>query len=244
MIWQTKIQRCIYQSVNASVYDNLIYRWLTFNGAAIQTLINKHRPCHGILRYLQALTLAARLNPGTSCLLGLGGGSAAHILATYFNNHSTLVAVELSDEVIMLAKKFFMVGMLPYLTIINADAYTYLQQCDEQLFKHLMIDLFTNEAFPYINDYHDFFKQCYRVLSPGGMCAINIANAHEQQSLLTQLKYQFNGVVVIIPVKKCANVVAIAAKNTNVTALKQYFSAHKEVTSFCWQPLWGYIATL
>ena len=113
-MWQTKMGKCIYTSPSGyKVYQNLFYRWLTLGSDALQTVINRRTPQKPVLYYLPALTLMTRKYPGLTCLLGLGGAGLALML-----NKTSLVAVDNSEEVIEIAKKFFMIEHLKNLTII------------------------------------------------------------------------------------------------------------------------------
>lgn len=105
-MWKTKFGKCIYISPSGyKVYQNLLYRWLTLGSEAWQTVINRYIPRRPGLHYLQMLTLMARKYPNDCCLLGLGGAGIAHLLGAQKTIRS-IVAVESSEEVIQIAKKF------------------------------------------------------------------------------------------------------------------------------------------
>ena len=141
-MWKTLAGHCIYQtSTGTKVVQNPLFRWLEFNNSnALQTVLNRYRPEKPGLHYIKPLILAAELQPGSTCMLGLGGAGAAHALSPFLRS-SQLTVIESNAEVIDLAARFFKVGNIANLTIIHQDANLYLQECRSQ-FQHLLVDLF------------------------------------------------------------------------------------------------------
>ncbi len=128
-MWKTKFGKCIFTSPSGyKVYQNFFYRWLTLGSNALQTMINRCAPEKPVLHYLPALTLTARHYPEDSCLLGLGGAGVAHLLAAK-QPHLSLTAIDSSQEVIDIAKQFFMVERIAGLTIAFYNAANYVEEC-------------------------------------------------------------------------------------------------------------------
>jgi spermidine synthase len=234
-MWKTKLGRCIYTSPSGyKVYQNLFYRWLTLGSNAIQTIIDRRAPQRPILYYLPALSLMARKYPGPTCLLGLGGAGLAFML-----DPLPLIAVDSSVEVIEIAHKFFMIENLKNLTIIHENAMNFVQN-NHTTYSHLIIDLYNANHFPSECANNAFFSLCKTLLNEDGFLAINLANIKEQWPVFQLVKMLFNHTLVI-PIKKSANMVVIAAKGGSKELLMQKINATDELKRIIWVDSWGYV---
>jgi spermidine synthase len=215
-----------------------MYRWLTIGSDALQTVIHRYSPEKPGLYYLTALTLMARKFPDTSCLLGLGGGGAAHMLGSY-NYGQKLIAVDSSDEIIAIAKEFFMLDRIHELTIIHKNASAFVQECTDS-FAHIIVDLYNANTFSLecIND--DFFINCKNRLNNDGFLAVNLANYNEQRTLVHLIKKHFKNTL-IIPVKKCANMVVIASSLENNEVFLKKIRETGAIKKIDWMDNWGCI---
>lgn len=239
-MWKIKFGKCIYVSPSGyKVYQNLLYRWLTLGSEAWQTVINRYRPHKPGLHYLQILTLMARKFPNNCCLLGLGGAGIPHFLSAK-NPLQSIVTVESSEEVIQIAKQFFMTDLIPNLTIIHQNAKDFVYE-NKNTFQHLILDLYDATHFPDECHSADFFTHCNEQLTDDGFIAINLANAQEQWPLIQLIKKQFPSNI-IIPIKKCANLVVIASKNSNKELFINQVKSTGEIKKIAWVKDWGYVA--
>jgi len=240
MIWKTFAGRCIHQSVNGiQVRQNMAYRWLTFGSDAIQTLIHRRHPERCGLKYIKALTLAARANPASSCLLGLGGAGVAHALAPCFGD-VPLDAIDSNLEVIEIGSRYFMTGQIKNLHVIHEDAFLHVQHTTAR-YQHLMIDLFNAHSFPAHCNNADFFGHCRRILLPKGILAVNMANLHEQWPVLMHIRAHFEQCTVSIPVKGTANMIVLAYKGKSVKPLLSLLE-NQDLKRFTWDSKWGCVA--
>ncbi len=241
MFLKTLAGRCIHQGLDGTkVQQNLTYRWLTLDSDAIQTLINRRHPERSGLQYVPSLSLAARAVPGPSCLLGLGGAGVAHALAPCLCDFP-LDAVESSHEVIEIAARFFMTGAIKNLNIIHQDAFLHVQRT-QMRYQHLMVDLFGAHSFPEHCNNADFFRLCQRVLLPGGILAVNLANAHEQWPVSMLIREHFRLRTVCIPVNGIANMVVLACNGKSIKPLLSLIENHPRLKQLYWDSDWGYIA--
>ncbi|KTD48201.1 spermidine synthase [Legionella quinlivanii] len=240
-MWKTFAGRCLYHSESGiSVYDNFIFRWLSMGSPAIQSLINVYKPEKPGLNYISALILPARLFPGPSCLLGLGGAGAAHALSPVLTPFS-LTAIEINEEIIQVAKTYFMTERLKNLNIINQDASTFITNNKTQ-FQHILVDLFDAHRFP-PNCYNpQFFSDCQNALSANGYLSVNLANRKEQYPVFQWLKHQFDMSTLVLPVRKSMNMIIIAADKPALDILIEQLKARKIIRALAWDPIWNRIA--
>ena len=234
-MWKTKLGRCIYTSPSGyKVYQNLCYRWLTLGSTALQTVINRYKPHKPVLYYLPALTLMARQYPGVTCMLGLGGAGNAWMLKDI-----PLVAVDNSEEVIDIAKRFFMIDHLKNLNVIHENAADYIQKQPPK-YTHLIIDLYNANHFPPECANADFFASCKRIMTEDGFLAINLANIKEQHPIFQLVKNQFNNTLVV-PIRNSANMVIFASQNESkelfMDQVKQTFAFKRII----WVESWGFV---
>lgn len=238
--WKVWGGKCLYNSEGKiRVYQNLLYRWLQFDSTAIQTLISRTAPHKPKLQYIKPLILPGIIQPGSICMLGLGGGGAAHALSPFLGTNE-LCIVEKSEEVIAVAKRFFMIDNLSHVQIIHQDAYSFVSQY-QNTFQHVMIDLFTADAFPKDCCTELFFSHCKRLLKPNGILALNIANASEHWPLFELIQKQFNRATLVLPLTESANIIILAQNANSITPFIELLRQHKKIVSLTWDSDWGYL---
>lgn len=237
---KTYFKRCIYDSPSGiKIYQNFIYRWMTFSTKPIQTLINRRYPHRALFTYLRPLTIAAVTYPGNSCLLGLGGAAAAHLLMPSLNGQK-LDIVEISEEIIQVAEKFFRTDQLINTSIIHMDAADFIEQCTQD-YQNIIIDLFDAKSFPTSCNTETFFKACFNCLKSKGFLAVNLASTKEQRSVLNNIRKYFSRGVVTLPIKGSANIVIIASKSKRLESLLNMLYQNFNIKMQHWDSDWGYI---
>lgn len=235
MIWQTRLGRCIYTSVSGyKVYDNFFFRWLTLGSDALQTVLNTFHPQKPVLYYLPAMTLMVKAIPETYCLLGLGGAGLPHLLKGHRG-----VAVEYSEEVVEIAKAFFMVDQIQGLDIVRQNASDFVRE-NTQKFGHLLIDLYGADHYPEECMNEAFFADCKRCLDPNGFMAVNVANYKEQKNIYDLIKKEFKNTLVI-PIKKCANVIILASPMEHSEVFLNLIRASGGIRQVVWLEEWGHV---
>lgn len=233
----TLFGHCIYTSPSGyKVYQNRYYRWLTLGNNTLHTVINIRYPERPILYYIPSLILMAKSIPGSVCMLGLGGGAVAHTLLK--NNTSFKIsAVEISEEVITIAQRFFMIDTLQKLTVLNQNAIHFLHK-NTVLFTHVLVDLYNADSFPEDCYNQQFFDLCKTCLHNHGFLAVNIANSTEQYAIFLLIKNSFSNTI-ILPNKKSNNIIVIA---NNHLAKIDFFKALQQtqkIKNISLTPYWG-----
>ena len=242
-MWKTIGGRCIYQTTNgAKVHQNMLYRWLTLNSPALQTLISRRSPEKPELGYIHQLTFAVRAQPADCCLLGLGGAGVVHALAPYLTN-ATLLAIENNPEVIHIASTYFMSAHLKNLSITQEDASLFVATCQTR-YQHLMVDLFESHTFPEKCSTHDFFTHCRRLLLPNGILALNLTNLDEQWPIFNHVRDIFFQRTVALPVKGSSNMIVLACNSPSVTPLLDLLTTNRYLKKLSWDGTWGCIAII
>lgn len=211
--------------------------------------MDKSHPEEPVLYYINPLIFLAKILPGNSCLLGLGGGAIAHALAPYLGDYP-IIAVESSREIIDAAFEYFMLKRITQLEVICENANNFMTKITtsaislKQPFKHLIIDLFNDERFPPECFNESFFSNCQKCLQPDGFIAINVAKREEHRLIFNLLKQQFASAVLCIPVKKTSNIVFFAANSGSLNTLLDCFKKNKQLKRLTWDSVWGTVAVL
>jgi spermidine synthase len=242
MHWKTQHGRCIYSNTteNLSVHQNLFYRWLKFGDGPVQSMLNRYRPTKPALEYIKPLILTAQQQPGTTCLLGLGGGAVAHALSKR-KPAFPMTAVEYNAHVITVATRYFMAKRLTGLHIVQQDAAEFVQHSTER-YQHLIIDLFNARTFPEHCNTVAFFQACQALLTPEGFLAINIIGEPTLHHILSHLNLLFARRVLLIPVKNTSNIIALAYNGRNIQPLLQLVRTTPSIQQLVWDSEWGYVA--
>jgi spermidine synthase len=242
-MWKTFAGRCLYQSSQGiRVFQNLLFRWLQFDSLALQTVLNRYAPHRPELRYIKSLIIAVQLQPQTCCMLGLGGGGAAHALSPILKDQK-LDIIEDSAEVIEVAKRFFMIDRLQNIAIIQDEASNYIKMCSSK-YQHILIDLYTAHGFPSQCNNEEFFVNCKKALKPGGVLAVNLANAKEHFPLFQLIQKQFGRATIAVAVPGTANLIIFAKNSTTIDLFLNLLKKNGKIRQLTWTEIWGYVATL
>lgn len=239
--FQTLAGRELYRSGQLVIQQNFGYRWLSFqDDTRIQTLIHRRKPQRPAMPYLVPFTWALRKKPGSTCLLGMGGGAVIHMITPYLQQ-SSLLAVENSTEVITLSRQYFGLHSFSNLTIIHQEAQQFMQQLATQ-YEHILIDLHSDTGFPADCANLEFFLDCKRALHPNGFLALNMVSIEHEMPVFAQLKAAFPQTTLCIPVPHSSNMIVLA---THAKAdLLALVDTHPQLQTFIWDPMFGYMAKL
>jgi spermidine synthase len=110
------------------------------------------------------------VRPSHALILGLGGGTIAHLLTRRFGP-IPITGVERDPRVIPLARTAFGLD-LPHVEIVEADAFQFVEGVKGP-YGYIAVDLFASNAIPREIFARPFLKRIRALLSPGGMAAIN-----------------------------------------------------------------------
>jgi len=109
--------------------------------------------------------------PRTALILGLGGGTLAHLLRRRYRGIQ-ITGVENDGEVLHVARQHFGLEAAD-LTVVEADAFAYLRACRER-YDLVLVDLFCGEAPPQFVTSHAFLRRLRGILEPGGALVWNL----------------------------------------------------------------------
>lgn len=122
-------------------------------------------------------------------LLGLGGGSVPYIIRQEMNINIPITAIEIDPQMIQIAKEEFDVEALGHITIIQADAVTWISNCSEK-YACIIIDVFIDEQVPESIQTLEFLSEIKQILLPGGRLFFNTIQRDKNQNHQNSMLYQ------------------------------------------------------
>lgn len=134
------------------------------------------------------------VRPGCALILGIGGGTIAHLLAQRFGPVQT-IGVDNDPEVISLARAAFGLDD-PHIQIVEADAFTFSSTARGR-YDYVAVDLFADGQIPPRIFSRPFLKDVRRLLTPGGLAAINFFRDRRTAARQRRLEAVFPRVVLV-----------------------------------------------
>lgn len=241
MRWKTLGARVLYEeSDHICIFDNYIYRWLTFGNRTFQTMVNRWHLSSPSLYYIKPFIRAAQILPGDICMLGLGGAGVAHALSPFLNEKK-LTTIEIDESVIAIASQFFWADQIKNMEIIHEDALSFLRT-ENKKYAHLLIDIHGKSSFPEKAATPLFFKNVHERLKDDGIMVLNLATIPDQEKIIPMIREIFNDKTISIPVKRSANLITVAVKNAQSPF--EVFQKIFNIKEMIRHPLFGNIAFL
>lgn len=110
-------------------------------------------------------------------ILGLGGGTLAHLISKNFPNVE-IVSVEWDNVMLDVAKKYFDLDLIPNHRVIVDDAMKVVIEPEEfdispSSFDVLIVDIVNGEMYPDLGKTGNFIAAIKRLVTPGGIIVFN-----------------------------------------------------------------------
>jgi len=113
-----------------------------------------------------------RRRPESALILGLGGGSIAKLMTRRWGP-LPITGVERDPAVVGLARREFGLDQLDHLTIVTADAFSWIRMCDKT-FDAICVDLYVGGKLAHGALGAAFLRDVRRALAPGGEVTFNL----------------------------------------------------------------------
>jgi len=171
-------QRAVAPEVTISESDGV--RYLHFGSLWVQGAMRIARPFALELEYQQQMMAPALFVPRPLLIVQLGLGAGALAKFCWRNlPRATICVVEISEPVIATAMRWFNLPQDARMMPIHADAREVVGdprrgRLAGRRADWLQIDLYDADAAGPVCDDAEFYAGCRRLLSPGGMAAINL----------------------------------------------------------------------
>jgi spermidine synthase len=132
--------------------------------------------------------------PNHALILGLGGGTIAHLLTRRFGPVA-ITGVECDPRVVRLARSAFGLDTLN-IEIIEADAFQFVTEASG-LYGYIAVDLFAADTIPRQAFARPFLKRIRALLSPGGLAAINFFRDRRTAERVRRIEQVFPRVEIV-----------------------------------------------
>lgn len=107
----------------------------------------------------------------TVLILGLGGGTVAHLLSKSLKPKK-IVGVEIDPIVVEVGKKYFGLERIKNLSVIIEDAKAFVKDNPEK-FDYIIVDTYQGGVFPRVFEGSSFLKKLKKSLAGGGILVFN-----------------------------------------------------------------------
>ena len=186
------------------------------NKIATQSQLDMARKEKLLPQYCRAMMsfLLFKPNPKSVLIFGVGGGSIIHFLCHWFPKLK-IIAVDINDKVINIAKAFFDISETPQVSVQIADASTYINQTKQHNVDVILVDIHNGECLPAFLYNPDFIAQCFQALSAKGMLVINVLvnNNEELLNFMVALRQSFTDISLCMTLDNQKNILLFAFKS-------------------------------
>lgn len=122
---------------------------------------------------------------GSILLLGLGGGTVAHLISEKFNQPE-IVSVEIDEAMVYVAKNFFDLDKIPNHRVIVEDALRVVVEPENYnlnpgTFQAAFVDILIGDKYPDLGISGNFIGAVKRMVMPGGLVVFNRIYVTEHQ---------------------------------------------------------------
>lgn len=137
-------------------------------------------------------------------ILGYGMGSIPYILEKKMNYDFHYTAIEIDESVLYLAQKYNIPQLNSAIDFIQADAYKFVQQCEEK-FDLICMDVFLDDRIPSKFYKNSFLRRLQQLLTKNGLLLYNCL-AFTQQDIDKTEKFYYEHFVSNFPQGKYLDV--------------------------------------
>lgn len=139
-------------------------------------------------------------------ILGLGGGTVAHVISEKFNQPE-IVSVEIDEKMVEIARNYFALDTIPNHRVIVEDALRVVVEPETYnlspgYFQAIYVDIFIGEKYPDLGGSGNFISAVKRMAMPGGLVIFNRIYVTEHQDdvnvFVDSLSNFFNNVKCLI----------------------------------------------
>lgn len=182
----------------------------------VQGAMRIARPWNLELEYTREMMMSTLLRPGPRfprrvLLIGLGAASLTKFLYRHFPL-AQLTAVEISPEVVAVARQFFKLPQDPRrLRIVIGDGADFVAENDKQ-YDLILVDGFDGRARSGMLNTQMFYENCRTRLTDNGIVAINLlSHGRDFRPNLERIAAAFDDRSLALPPCGSGNVIALAA---------------------------------
>ena len=193
------------------VHETALSKSMVFSDIDIQSRMSVARPNELQFEYTR-LMMGAWLfqpQPRRVLMVGLGGGSLAKFCYQHFpQTHITVL--EINPHVIALRQQFLIPDDNARFQVVQVDAAQFMAQT-EQAFDLVLVDGFDQNGMPEPLCSPQFYANCRRVLTSGGVAVFNLHRFHAYRDLyVDRIDSAYEGTLWVVNAPNSTNCVVFA----------------------------------
>lgn len=151
-------------------------------------------------------------------VLGMGGGSVVQTIRRDFKSDAHITLVDIDEEMIAIARNEFKLLNYGNITLVNADAFSYMQNL-RSAFDLIIMDVFIIDIIPEIFLTEPFLKSLNRNLTPNGSLIYNTMSSTLSEDVLISMSNfmtpVFDNVRILKSVNGTNNLLLASGRTTN-----------------------------
>jgi spermidine synthase len=150
-------------------------------------------------------------------ILGLGAGTLAELISQKWPE-AKMIGVEIDPEIIKVGKKYFALGKIPNLKIVNADAAWYLAKLEIRNWKFeiIFVDVYLADQVPFQCETMGFLRCLERKLAEDGLLVFNRLNYKKHKGKTRRFLDKLEKIFQTTGKKKVAGNLLVFAKKKDV----------------------------
>ena len=180
-------------------------RALRFGATDVQSAMDLRNPDRLVLNYTRVMMGFALFQPRprNMLMIGLGGGSLPKFCHRHFPG-TDITVVEIDPRVIALRDRFEVPPDQHDFRVVQADGADFVAAMDDASYDVIMVDGFDADSMAPSLGTQNFYDQCARLLTAGGVMACNL---HELDlcfgAYLERIALSFDGEVAGVATREC-----------------------------------------
>ena len=211
------------------VHETASAKSMVFSDIDIQSRMSVARPDELQFEYTRLMmgVLLFHPQPQSILMVGLGGGSLAKFCYKHLP-HAHITVVEINPHVIALRHSFCIPDDDARFRVVQMDAAEYMAHT-EQKFDVVFADGFDQHGLPEQLCSTQFYDDCRRVLTSGGVTVVNLHRFSAFRDVyVDRIEFVFEGALWVVNAPGTTNCVVFAI-NALTKDLKLTFGKHKPV---------------
>lgn len=182
------------QTTKINTDHNGIMELTFFNGRKVLNSKNANYSFGPAQRIMETgLSKVELKNVSTLLLLGLGGGGVISLLRKNHDFKGKIVAVELDQKIIEIARDEFFISSSDNLIIENCDAYEFVNNCNSR-FDLIIVDLFIDNKVPEKFYTEEFCHHLSRIMATRCSIIFNLGLYHIDEENRANVLAYFNNI--------------------------------------------------
>lgn len=193
------------------IYSTMTTKALYFSLCETQSQMDIRRPDALSLEYTRSMMgfLLFEPVPAHIAMIGLGGGSLAKFCYRHLPQ-ANIQVVEINPHVIALRDEFLVPPDGPRFRVTQGDGADFVRNPPHP-FDVLLVDGYDKKGLPSRLSSQDFYDDCYRMLTPGGILVVNLHFEHRHHALhVGRIRRSFDGALLVVDDRDEGNSVVFA----------------------------------